>query len=139
MLYATWTAALFSAMLLSGCSGHRSLNDDELKSAATEIISIASEGELFATVAAEDHAPAKYVKSHPEYLRKEATDIAKELAQGQPELDAKPRFDQLRHAVKHLVDTLDALPASPGDPHWQQSQSELNDIRSEAERIRQTF
>lgn len=126
-------------MLLSGCSGHRSLNDDELKSAATEIISIASEGELFATAATEDHAPAQYVKSHPEYLRKEATDIAKELAQGQPELDAKPRFDQLRHAVKHLVDTLDALPASPSDPHWQQSQSELNDIRAEAERIRQTF
>lgn len=139
MLNATWAAALLSAMLLSGCSGQRSLNDAELKSAATEIISIASEGKLFATAAAEDHAPAQYVKSHPEYLRKEATDVARELAQGQPELDANPRFNQLRHAVTHLLETLDALPARPGDPRWEQSQSELNDIRSKAERIRQTF
>lgn len=139
MSYATWVAAFLSAMLLSGCSGQHSLNDDELKSAATEIISIASEGELFATAAAEDHAPAKYVKGHPEYLRKEAQSTAKELAQGQPELDAKPRFDQLRHAVTHLLETLDALPAKPGDPRWEQSRSELNDIRYEAERIRQTF
>ncbi|HET9283461.1 MAG TPA: hypothetical protein VFR24_16015 [Candidatus Angelobacter sp.] len=91
------------------------------------------------TAAAEDHAPEKYVKSHPEYLRKEATDIAKELAQGQPELDAKPRFDQLRYAATHLLETLNALPARPGDPRWEQSGLALKDIRREAGRIRRTF
>jgi hypothetical protein len=139
MLWATCAAALISAMLLSGCSGQHTLNDDKLKSSATGIISIASEGELFAAAAAEYHAPARYAEGHPEYLRKQAQDIAKELAQGHPELDAKPQVDQLRHAVRRLIETLDTLPASTGDPRWQQSRSQLDDIRRKAEEIRRTF
>jgi hypothetical protein len=139
MLRATCAAVLISAMLLSGCSGQRTLTDDKLKSAATEIISIASEGELFAAAAAEYHAPAKYAEGHPEYLRKQAQSIVRELAQGQPQGDAKPQFDQLRHAVTRLIETLDALPASTGDRRWQQSRSQLDEIRRKADEIRRTL
>jgi hypothetical protein len=136
MLRATCVAVLLSATLLGGCSGQHTLNEDELKSTATEIISIASEGELFAAAAAEHHAPAKYVEGHPKYLRKEADEIAQELGQGRPEPNAKPQFDQLLDAVAQLSETLDRMPASATDPRWQQSRSELNNIRLKALEIR---
>ena len=136
MLRATCVAVLLSATLLGGCSGQHTLNEDELKSTATEIISIASEGELFATVTAEHHAPAKYVEGHPKYLRKEADEIAQGLGQGRPEPNAKPQFDQLLDAVAQLSETLDRMPASATDPRWQQSRSELNNIRLKALEIR---
>jgi hypothetical protein len=123
-------------MLLSGCTGQRTFNHDKLKSTATEVISIAAEAELLAAAAIQHYAPTKYVAGHPEYLRKEAQGIAKELAQGHAELDAITQFNQLRETVTQLIKTLDGLPASSTDPRWQQSQSQLNDIRSKAEAIR---
>jgi len=136
MLRPTCAAVLLAAALLSGCSGQRTLNDDKLKSTAKEVISIAAEAELFAAAAAQHHVPTKYVESHPEYLRKQAQDIAKELAEGEAELSIAPQIDQLRNAVTQLIKTLDGLPASSTDPGWQQSQSQLNDIRSKAEVVR---
>jgi len=48
-----------------------------------------------------------------------------------------PQFDELRNAVTQLIKTLDGLPAGSTEPGWRQSRSELNDIRSKAEAIRQ--
>jgi hypothetical protein len=138
MLRVMCAAALSLAMLLSGCSGKRTLDADELKSATAEIISIASEGALLAEVAAEHLAPAKYSEGHPEYLRDEAQEIARELEQGQPEGDAKRNIGSLRDTVRRLIEALDALPAS-GDSGWQKSHSQLDDIRNTALEIRRTF
>jgi hypothetical protein len=138
MLRTACAATLILAMLLSGCSGKRTLDADELKSATAEIISIASEGELLAEVVAEHHAPAKYSEGHPEYLRDQAQAVARELEQGQPEGDAKRNIGPLRDTVKRLLKALDALPAS-GDSGWQQSHSQLDDIRNTAQEIRRTF
>jgi hypothetical protein len=139
MLRATCAAALISATLLSGCSGQRTLNEEELKSAATEMISIASEGELLAAAAAENRAPAKYARAHPEYLRKQAEAVATGLKQGLPDARAQKPFDRLRLSATRLMETLDALPATGGDPRWQQSRSQLEHIRREAEEIGRTF
>ena len=137
MLRPTCAAVIFAAALLSGCSGQRTLNNEKLKSAATEVISIAAEAELFAAAAAQHHVPTKYVEGHPEYLRKQAQEIAKKLAEGHAELRVSVQFDELRNEVSKLIKTLDGLPANSTDPGWQQSQSQLNDIRSKAEAIRQ--
>jgi hypothetical protein len=137
MLRPTCAAAIFAAALLSGCSGQRTLSKDKLKSTATEVISIAAEAELFAAAAAQHHVPTNYVEGHPEYLRKQAQEIAKELAEGHAELSVAAQFDQLRNEVTQLIKTLNGLPANSTDPGWQQSQSQLNDIRSKAEAIRQ--
>jgi len=139
MLRATCAAALISATLLSGCSGQRTLNDEELKSAATEMISIASEGELLAAAAAENHAPAKYAKAHPEYLRKQVEDVINGLKQGRPNAHAQNQYDRLRQEATRLMETLDALLATPGDPRWQQLRSQFDKIRREAEEIGRTF
>jgi hypothetical protein len=139
MLRATCAAALIFASLLSGCSGKRSVSNEKLKSAATEIVSIASEGELFAVAADENRAPTRYARGHPEYLRKQAQDVVKELAPGRREFGGQDQVDQLRQAATRLVEILDALPATAGDPRWQQTRSELDNIRRNAEEIRRTF
>jgi outer membrane murein-binding lipoprotein Lpp len=139
MLRATCAAALISATLLSGCSSRRTFDDEKLKSAATETVSIAAEGELFATSAGETRLAANYIKGHPEYLRKEAEDVVKELREGRPEAKLQDRFDRLRLAAARLMEILNALPPTAGDPRWQQSRSQLNEIRLEAQEIRRTF
>lgn len=131
--------ALVSAALLSACSGRHRLHSDELKSAATEIVSIASEGELFASAAAENRAGAPYAKGHPEYLRKQVEEVAKELSKGQPEARDQAQFDRLHQSTTRLMDALDALPPTPGDRRWQRSQSQFETIRREAEEIRRTL
>lgn len=139
MLRTTFAAALIAAALFIGCSGHQTLDREELKTAATEIVSIAAEGELLATAAAENHTPANYEKGHPEYLRKEAEEVAKDLQHGQPELDSRNECDRLRLAATRLIETLNALPASDSDPRWEQSRAQLDNLRREAEAIRRTF
>jgi hypothetical protein len=139
MLRAMCAAALIFATLLSGCSGNRSVSNEKLKGAATEIVSIASEAELFAMAAAENHAPTNYAKGHPEYLRKQAQDVVKELTPGQRESGAQDQLDHLRQAATRLMEILDALPTAAGDPGWQQSRSQLDDIRRQAEEIRRAL
>lgn len=132
-------AALISATLLSGCSAQRPLNDEKLKSAATEILSIASEGELLATAAGKNHLGANYAKGHPEYLRKQAEDVVKELSQSRSNFQAQEQLGRLRQAAARLMETLDALPATAGDPRWRQSRLQFDSVRREAEEIRQAF
>ena len=136
MLHGTCAAALILTTLLSGCSRQRLLDDEELKGAATEIISIASEGELLAAAAGEKHVGANYAKGHPEYLRKQVEDVTSELSQGRADGHAQHQFERLRQSATQLMETLQALPANVGDPSWHQSSLQLDSIRREAEEIR---
>jgi hypothetical protein len=139
MLRVTCAAALIWMTLFSSCSGGRTLDDAELKSAATEIVSIAAEGELLATAAAEYRAPDKYAAMHPEYLRKEAEEVAQQLSRGRPNPGAEYQFNRLHRAAMRLLQTLDALPAGAGDPRWQQARLQFGNVRRESEEIRRTF
>ena len=139
MLRLMCAAALVSAALLSGCSGQRTLDQEKLKSAATEIESIASEGALLAAAVVEHHASANYAKGAPEYLRKQAEDVSKELKQGRPAAHVQHRLESLRDAAERLMDALNALPANRDDPRWQQSRAQLDNIRQQAEEVRRTF
>lgn len=138
MLRLMCAAALVSAALLSGCSGQRTLDQEKLKSAATEIESIASEGALLAAAVVEHHASANYAKGAPEYLRKQAEDVSNEL-QGRPDAHVQDRLESLRDAAERLMDALNALPANRDDPRWQQSRAQLDNIRQQAEEVRRTF
>lgn len=132
-------AALISATLLSGCSGQKTLDAEQLKSSATEIMSLASEGELLVTAVTQKRAPANYTKGHPESLRQQAEDVARELTKGQSDARVQRQFDGLHDAATRLMQSLNALPATSDDPRWQQSRAELENIRREADEIRRTL
>ena len=132
-------ATLIIAMLLSGCSSQQVLGAEQLKSAAIEIVSIAAEGELFAAASAENKAPANYEGGHPEYLRRQAEDVAKELRQGRPDASDEAQFNRLRDAAARLTDILSALPSAGDGARWQQSRSQFDGVRRQAEEVRRAF
>jgi hypothetical protein len=139
MLRATYAAALIAMTLLSGCSGRHILDSAKLKSAATEMVSIAAEGELFATAAAENHLPANYVKGHPEYLHKQAEEVATKLRQSQPDAHDQDQLARLRRVATELLQALDSLPASRNDAHWEQSRAQFESVRQKVAEIRQAL
>src|SRR5512146_1912848 len=137
MLRFAWTAILV-AMLLTACS-HSQSTPEELKSDAAELISIAAEGELFASFVAQGRATAAFVKGHPEYLRKQLKDLRKDLDKENPD----PRLENSLAALQKLSRQLDGmlaeLPVTPHDPRWPDLATDFARVARTAENLRRTL
>ncbi len=110
--------ALLLAVLLAGCSHNQSIDPEELKSAATELTSIAAEAELFANFVAQGHATNAYAKGHPEYLRQQSKDLHQEFERKNVPPDIQNAFSTLQQLSQQLDQTLNAVPVDPHDSRW---------------------
>jgi len=94
------SAAILLCVLLAGCSTP--------KQAATQVVSIAAEAELFTEFVRDGHASPAYVSTHPDYLKRLATAASKEVD--------KSGVEELKQQMQRLKVSLDRLAGSPIDP-----------------------
>jgi hypothetical protein len=92
-------------ILLNGCS--------DANQAATQVVSIASEAELFIEFVQGGHATPTYAKTHPEYLKRLAQSASEEVEKsGSQELEQE--MQRLRSALDNLAATSSDLSAFNG-------------------------
>ena len=134
------TPTLAFALLLSGCSHHKIIGPDDLRSQLTAAISLASETETFLDYLSSQRSTANFAAGHLAYLSQTAADAAKDLHQATPTYSIEKQFTQTRQQVDALSSQLAALqqevavgqtPAAAKD--------QLTDVRRSLEQIKSSL
>ncbi len=132
------TALLF-AVLLAGCSQNRPIDAKELKSDATELISISAEGELFADFVSDGHASEAYTKGHRVYLREQLKDLRRELDKKNAHAPLQSALRTLQDLAQQLNQILNTLPANSHDHRWPALAHDFDRISRAARDLRRTL
>jgi hypothetical protein len=110
-----WIAVLVLPIFMGGCSPSRILKEDDLESALTVAISVASESERFVDSLEERRATAEYARQHPIYLAEELADSIKDLNEGTAEPRLQTRVTECKDQMTELHREVLNLPASFGN------------------------
>lgn len=124
---------LAAAVLLVGCSRHKTISRDELRSALTSSISLASEAETFIEYVTNGKATRHYAEGHIGYLAEEVGESEQELQGGSPEPGTESAVQQCRTELNSLHRELAGLPGVLGN------RNALGAARERIKTIRDSF
>jgi outer membrane murein-binding lipoprotein Lpp len=138
MFKAIVAPVLGSILVLCGCSRHKNLTTDELRSELISAKSLAAETEMFLDYVRQKRATKYYAQGHIEYLTDEVERSREELQESSPaqgEEDAvqtlKAQFDALKAELQSVRGRLDDEAAlSTAKQHIEGIRRALNEATS---------
>jgi hypothetical protein len=132
--------ALILLVALTGCSGHKVLTPDDLKSQLTTAISFAAEEEMFIDYISAGRANRNFAEQHAAYLDEEIARSADELAKALPQPATESALQQCRIQLNQLRNELWNVRVHRGDNDaLSGAKARLEKIRQDLEQAKSTL
>lgn len=122
MRYVCLVAAFVTIAVLCGCSKHKALSEDELRSELLSADSYATEAEMFIDYVRQGHATRRFAEEHALQLSNEIGHSEKELNSKSVQPPDVQLFNDCKAQFEFLRRELPLIPALMGSDHALQTE-----------------